>query len=62
MKFFQNSNQSIFVNKLTTTAIQSRPIYCGAIRISREFYWIMCFVGQNNTTGFQSGQVYSNAA
>ena len=62
IKFFQQSNHvSIFVDESTTTAMQSRPVYCGAIGITKEFDWIMCFVGQTNTAGCESGQVYFNA-
>ena len=51
---------SIFFDESTTTAMETRPVYCGLIGIKSNFEWLMCFAGQANTAGCETGEVYFN--
>ena len=51
---------SIFLDESTTTAMETRPVYCGLIGIKSNFEWLMCFAGQTNTAGCETGEVYFN--
>ena len=60
--FFEDvSYVSIFLDESTTNAMQSRPVYCGVIGIQPNFDWLMCFAGQTNTAGCESGETYFQA-
>ena len=61
INFFKNcAYTSIFVDESTTVGMQTRPVYCGAIGINEKFEWLMCFVGQTNTAGCETGEIYFN--
>ena len=61
-KFYQDVIYvSIFLDESTTTATQTRPVYCGLIDIKPNFEWLMCFAGQTNTAGCETGEVYFNS-
>ena len=60
--FFEDvSYVSIFLDESTTNAMQTRPVYCGLIGIQSNFDWLMCFAGQTNTAGCESGETYFQA-
>ena len=61
-KFYQDVIYvSIFLDESTTTAMQTRPVYCGLIGIKPNFEWLLCSAGQTNTAGCETGEVYFNS-
>ena len=38
--------------------MQTRPVYCGLIGIQSNVDWLVCFAGQTNTAGCESGETY----
>ena len=62
MVFFRSAKYaSIFLDESTTNSMKTRPVYCGAIGITDKFDWFMCFIGQKNTSGCESGKMYFDA-
>ena len=62
IKFYSKAlHVSIQLDESTTVKMQSRPVFCGMMGISACFEWFLCFAGQTNTAGCETGATYFKA-
>lgn len=51
---------SPFLDESTTVGMGTRPVYAGAMAITKDFLWACIFLGQSDTSGSEGGQEYFN--
>ena len=49
-----------FLDKSTEVVMKTCPEYFSAIGITNKFQWMVCFIGQIDIGGCESGEVYYN--